>query len=113
VAMSKAVDVKFPARLQALAGGIGLGKKMTVRVERGEATINVDLAVMMEVGKVEKVLLSGESAIRKRLNYLFENSRSADDNNGKPQRMQKQASDGGFNSKISDDGNAGRMPANY
>lgn len=112
VAMSKAVDVKFPARLQALAGGIGLGKKMTVRVERGEATINVDLAVVMEVGKVEKVLLSGESAIRKRINYLFDNAQKKTDDKAKTVGQDVTQYDG-FSWKIGDDGSAGKMPHNY
>jgi hypothetical protein len=110
-ALAKTANVKFPARLQALASGMGMGKKMTAVVERGTATINVDLAVYMDASKIEKMILTGESQIRQRLNYIFKNSELHKTTTTQTETSQSLSQSPGWpNPLIAKDGSASSSP---
>lgn len=78
-ALSTLPKMTFPAKLESIAKGMGLGGKFAYTVQSKEVVINVEFNVTMEVDKVEQILVSRTSSIiRDRINYAIKNSAQND-----------------------------------
>jgi hypothetical protein len=74
-ALSRLPDLKFPAKLETIANGMGIGGKFAYTVQSKEVVINVAFEVSMDVDKVEKVIITRQqSVIRDRLNFIMDNT---------------------------------------
>lgn len=74
-ALSKLPEFKFPAKLQTIANGMGIGGKFAYSVQSKEVVINMHIDISMDVDKVEKVMITRHnSIIRDRINFGLENS---------------------------------------
>ena len=75
-ALNAGSKINIPAKLEAVARGVGLGKSGTFKVTNKDVVINVNFEISMDVDKVEKVMvLRQKSILRDRLNYLTDASR--------------------------------------
>jgi hypothetical protein len=73
--LSKLPEFKFPAKLEALAKGMGLGGKYAYTVQSKEVVINVTFNVTMDAQELETVMISNKkSTIRDRINFALENT---------------------------------------
>jgi hypothetical protein len=80
-ALSKMPQLKFPAKLDTIANGMGIGGKFAYTVQSKEVVINVAFEVSMDVDKVEKVIITRQqSVIRDRLNYIMDNTMKGNTN---------------------------------
>jgi hypothetical protein len=67
--------IKMEARLKEVAGKLGLGSHGVYSVQSKDVIINVELKVVMDVDKVEQVIIGRhESIIRDRINFAIRNS---------------------------------------
>lgn len=80
-ALSKMPTLKFPAKLDTIANGMGIGGKFAYTVQSKEVVINVAFEVSMDVDKVEKVIITRQqSVIRDRLNFIMDNTMKGNSN---------------------------------
>lgn len=79
-ALTKMPKMSFPAKLESIASGMGLGGKFAYTVQGKDVVINVEFNVTMEVDKVEQILISRTSSIiRDRINFAIDHA-TKDDN---------------------------------
>lgn len=92
-ALNAGTKINIPAKLEAVARGVGLGKSGTFKVTNKDVVINVNFEISMDVDKVEKVMvLRQKSILRDRLNYLTDASKlpQLPDNTSSPIATAKQ-----------------------
>lgn len=69
--LGEGTKINIPARLEAFAKGVGLGKTGVYTITNKDVVVQVNLNVSMDVNEVEKVMvLRSTSFIRDRLNFL-------------------------------------------
>lgn len=69
-ALNKAPTIDVSARLDKLTSATGIGKRAQYTVKSKDVVINLNLEVVLDVGKVERVMIMRkESIIRDRLNF--------------------------------------------
>lgn len=77
-ALAAGSKIDIPARLEAVAKGIGIGKTGVYKVTNKAVVVNVNFQISMNVDEVEKVMiLRKESIVRDRLNFLTDQSKPA------------------------------------
>jgi hypothetical protein len=63
LADGKLNTINVPAKLEAVAKGVGLGGKFNYQIQNKDVVINVNLNVTMEAGKVENVIIKRKSSV--------------------------------------------------
>ena len=71
-ALSKLGTINIGTRLDSVAKSLGIGSSGTYTVESKQVVININFAIQMDAGKVEKaMLMNTESIIKDRINFAL------------------------------------------